>query len=169
MGFYSLFMNLQTLQTILDLKGLTHSDLARLAGVSRQAVSLWFQKAKGTGQAINLHTKTHRRLAESLGMSMDDLSSPFPLYEQEEQIQKLESVLLWDRLYASLHRFVGAVIREQPQALARLVQVYGLFQAAKIAGRAVWKKFPKYKKHLEPVQRANWERVWILQKNLGLI
>ncbi|HLG19385.1 MAG TPA: helix-turn-helix transcriptional regulator [Bdellovibrionota bacterium] len=161
-------MNLQTLKTLAELRGLNQSDLAKMAGVRRQAVSLWF---KGTEPGGDIHLKAQHlyRLAKTLGVSLEVLREPLPMLSEPKEVASLETSLLWDRLYPSLARFSVALLRCESPAIARLVQVYGLFQAAAIAGNRVWTKFPVYKRFIEAVQRKEWERVWKLQKNLGLI
>ncbi|MCC7441796.1 MAG: hypothetical protein IT285_09185 [Bdellovibrionales bacterium] len=53
-----------------------------------------------------------------------------------------------------------ALIQGEEPALARLVQVYGLYKAAKTAGRKVWERFPQYKRHIRPTRREQLEHVW---------
>jgi transcriptional regulator with XRE-family HTH domain len=163
-------MNADMLKAIAQARGLNHSDLARLAGVRRQSVSLWFKKAqKDATHEINLHAQNQRKLAEGLGVTLDELIRPLPLHGDPGKRRIMETEILWDRLYPSLSAFAVALNRGEFPALARLVQAYGLFQAAAIAGEKIFKQFPRYKRHIEPNQRKSWERVWILQKSLGLI
>jgi len=159
-------LNIKTISELARAKGLTQSDLARMAGVSRQGVSLWFKKEKEI--QIDLKARHLWSLAQALGLSMEDLAKPLPLCGTEEE-KIVETELLWDRLYPSLVQFVVALIRGENRALGRLVQVYGLFRAARTIGRRIFQKFPEYKKYIEPQQRKQWEAIWNLQKNLGLI
>jgi transcriptional regulator with XRE-family HTH domain len=161
-------MNIGTLVTLMRARGLNQTDVARLAGVSRQAVSLWFRKRGSDVGTINLHSRTQTALARALGVPVDALTRHPPSLPPDATRQ-VESEVLWDCFYPSLTEFAAALVRGELPALARLVQAYGLFRAARIAGKRVWKKFPDYKRYIEPRQREEWSRIWALQKNLGLI
>lgn len=161
-------MEASTLKFICQLRGLSQSDLARAAGVSRQAVSLWFKEAKLANGQINLQSKHQKRMAKSLNISLDLLTEALPIYDNEHQLKVIEASFLWDKLYPSLASFLAALVDNQPRAMARLVEHYGLFKAAAVMGKAVWQKFLLYKKYMGRRQRTNWERVWNLQQNLGL-
>jgi len=153
----------------LQVQGLTQADLARMCGISRQAVSLWFKAdlEKGDG-FIPIRTRSLWQLAKALNLSIDQLTKPLPLLDSDE-FKKLEVSLLWDKLYPSGIAFLMALMQHQKPAMARLVQVLGLFQAAPIVGKRIWSEFDSYKRFIEPRQREAWESVWNLQKRLGLI
>lgn len=153
-----------TLKTVAKNKNLTQSDLARLAGVSRQAVSLWFKSARDG--RINLDSNHLLALSRGLGLTVEELAAPLP-GPQGAQRDALSAELLWDRLYPGLEEFAAALAQESPKALARLVQVHGLFRAAKTAGRAVWTKFEDYKAFIQPERRAELERLWRLRQSLA--
>jgi hypothetical protein len=135
-----------------------------MAGVSRQAVSLWFKSARDG--AINLDGKHLLSLSRALQITVEELASPLPCSSPEDRAQ-LQAEFLWDRLYPSLESFAIALAQESPKALARLVEVYGLFPAAKIAGRAVWSEFDEYKTLIEPARRQELERLWNLRQSLA--
>ena len=147
---------------------MSRSDLSRLAKVSRQAVSLWFQKAAEGYTSLNIQSKHLRNISQNLGISQDELSSSLPIIGTSEE-KALETTILWDRLYPSLPRFIVALHHGELRAIARLVQCYGLFRASSILGKTVWRKFHQYKEHIEPRQREQWQAIWNLQKNLNLI
>lgn len=156
-------MNIQTLKSLARVRGLSQSDLARAAGVSRQTVSFWFSQ---TGD-VNLFAKNLERLAEFLGVAVEDLSRPLPILGNAEERNRWATDLLWDRLYPDLEKFVDGLIRGQPEALARLVQVCGLYQSEKIAGKQIWRKFPVYRRHIHPAYRRQAEVVWKTAKSLN--
>ena len=156
-------MNAQALQAISKLKGTSQADLARMAGVSRQAVSNWFKAPAGT--ELNIYSSHLRQLAGHLHVSADDLLHPLPVLCDQETTHRLESELLWDSLYASLEEFSIALVHAEVPALARLVQVFGLYQASKVAGKKVWDRFPTYKLHIRPGRREQIERIWQLRQN----
>ena len=60
-----------------------------------------------------------------------------------------------------------ALVRGEAPALARLVQVFGLYKAWKIAGEKIWERFPAYQKNIRPVRRDQLERIWLLRQNLN--
>lgn len=128
-----------------------------MAGVSRQAVSNWF---KGDFHSVNLYSHNLEKLAQGLGVSIDDLTQSLPFSSQE--LESLETRILWDRLYPDLGHFISGVVRGQPDALARLVQVFGFLSAQKIAGKQVRSKFELYKGKIHPAYRKSAEVLWKL-------
>ena len=150
-------MNLATLKSLSRIKGVRQADVAAMAGVSRQAVHHWWTS---TDANLNVHSKTQEHLAKSFGVPMDVLSKKLPVVSNESQRKKIESQLLWDGLYPDLEHFARGLVVGQPEALARLVQVFGLFASEKIAGKQVSKKFPQYKHLIHPARRRTLEVVW---------
>lgn len=162
-------MNQNTIKTITRAKGLNQSELARLAGVSRQAVSLWFKNIPdGLPVEIDLRSSHLSALARSLGLSRDLLCQDLPGLSIEQR-QRLSTELLWDRSFKDLDAFLLALARKDERALARLVEKRGLFGAARIAGPAVWRRFSAYRKYLPAHKRKVLENVCKLQQKLGLI
>ncbi len=149
-------MNVETLKTIARARGLKQSDVARLAGVSRQAVCLWWCQA---GE-VNVQFKHLRRLATALGVSLDDLAKPLPLLDDEHARAEAETALLWDRIYPDLPTFAAALLEGEAPALARLVQAYGLFGAERILGKRVWRDFQHYRRLIPPTLRTKYDTVW---------
>ncbi len=152
-------MQVRTLEALLKARGLSRSELARRVGVSRQAVSLWFQKDEA-----NLHGRHLIRLAEVLGMSVEGLVAPLPCFEPDTHA-RLRATLLWDRLYPDLDDFAVALNASDPRAVGRFVEVYGLYAAEKTLGKSVWKNFPNYKKHIHPARRRELETLWAWHKS----
>lgn len=156
-------MNTNTLQQIGQFRGLTQSDLAKAAQVSRQAVSQWFMRESDFVPIASNHLLN---LSQALGVSADVL-----LGEIAEQAwwEKETTNLLWDKLFKDLIDFLAAGNRGDLRALARAVEVYGLFASAQIFGNVVWEQFPNYKSYLPPVRRKELEQLWTAQKSLRLI
>jgi transcriptional regulator with XRE-family HTH domain len=152
-------MQVRTLEALLKARGLSRSELARRVGVTRQAVSLWFQQ-----QDANLQGRHLVRLSEVLGVPVEDLTQPLPCFEPGVHA-RLRATLLWDRLYPDLDDFAIALSASDPRALGRFVEVYGLFAAEKTLGRSVWKGFPNYKKHIHPARRRELETLWAWNKS----
>jgi transcriptional regulator with XRE-family HTH domain len=149
-------MNIETLKSYSAVRGMNQSDIAQAAGVSRQAVSRWFSQS---GE-IELRASTLLRLATSLRVQTEDLCRPLPILGDPELRHRWETELLWDRLYPSLESFIAGLHRGQRAALARLVQTCGLYEAEKIAGKQVWKRFDSYKSLIHPAYRRQAEILW---------
>lgn len=147
-------LNTRTLGAFLKARGWTRAELARRVGVSRQAVSLWFRE-----QEANLQSKHLMRLAEVLGVRVEDLARPLPCFDPSTRA-RLRATLLWDRLYPDLDDFAVALNSGDPRAVARFVQVYGLYAAEATLGSRVWEDFPDYKRHIHPARRAELETLW---------
>jgi hypothetical protein len=150
-------MNIATLKSLSHIKGIRQADIAVMAGVSRQAVHHWWVSDQ---ENFDVLSSTQERLAESLGVPMQLLSKKLPVLSDEAFRKKLETQLLWDRIYPDLEHFVRGLVLGNLDALARLVQVYGLFAAEKIIGLQVWRKFPQYKNKIHPARRRTLEIVW---------
>jgi len=155
-------MNMPILKVISKLRHLSQSEIAKMAHVSKQAVSLWFQKEEST---INIQSTHLHALAQALHLKVDDLLTPLPLSEDSPDKISLKTSLLWDRLYPTLEDFAVALIQHKLKALSRLVEVYGLFESQSIVGKSIWTLFPKYKKYLPPVRRKQCEALWRLEQN----
>lgn len=123
-------MNVPTVKALLKARGWSQSELARRVGVSRQAVSLWFQR-----EEVNLQSRHLIRLGRVLGTRVEDLTESLPCFDPEIHA-RIRTTLLWDRLYPDLDDFAVALNSGDPRALARFVEVYGLFAAEKTLGRA---------------------------------
>jgi transcriptional regulator with XRE-family HTH domain len=157
-------MQMANLALVAAGKRLTQSDLARLAGVSRQAVSLWFRQAGQRDGFVDIKTRHLERLAAGLHVRADDLLRPLPAFGPTER-EQMAAKYLWDRLYPSLEEFLVALAAGERRALARLVDREGLFAAAKIAGAPVWEEFQAYKAYLPSARRRAMERLWSLQQH----
>ena len=96
---------------------------------------------------------------------MEDLMTSLPI----SAVGPLQVSLLWDRLYPSTEDFIIALVKGEYRAVARLVQVYGLYRGDKILGKSVWKKFEKYKQLIQPVRRRQCEKIWQHYQNPELI
>ena len=138
-------MNILTLKTCMALRGLSQSDISRLCGISRQAVSHWFRSSQTTGtqSRISVPVKATILLALSKGLelSADKLMAGLPNPEDDAGSYQLKARLLWDRLYPSLSDLAIAIAKGEKPALARLAEALGMFEAAKIAGPQIWRKF----------------------------
>ncbi|MGK5084445.1 hypothetical protein WDW37_14215 [Bdellovibrionota bacterium FG-1] len=108
-----------------------------------------------------------KKLAEALQLRAEDLLRPLPVLGDPEATRKLEAELLWDRLYVGLIDFSIAVVRGELPALGRLVQVFGIYKASKIAGPKIWERFSEYKRYIRPIRREELEKIWILRQNLS--
>lgn len=146
-------INTETLRAYLRARGLSQAELARRAGVTRQAVSAWLRAPEA-----RVRGETLLRVAEALGLRAEVLARPLPMGGADREA--LTASLLWDRLYPDLIGFAIAVNRREPEAIARLVQVHGLFAAERLVGSVVWKRFPAYKRFIVPARRRELETLY---------
>lgn len=147
-------LNMRTLDAFLKARSWSRSELARRIGVSRQAVSLWFREPQA-----NLQSKHLMRLADVLGVPVEDLARPLPCFDAATH-DRFRATLLWDRLFPDIDDLAVALNSGDPRAIARFVQVYGLYAGETTLGRTVWADFPDYKRHVHPVRRAELETLW---------
>lgn len=127
----------------------SQSDLARLTGVSRQAVSKWLS---GTEQ-VSVTSENLIKVSHALGVPAETLTRPLPSYGADADHDQLKAAYLWDRLYGDLDELVIAASRWQLPAVARLVEVDGLYATEKLLGKAVWRRFEEYGRYLNAVRR----------------
>lgn len=147
-------VHVRTLEALLKARGWTRSELARRVGVTRQAVSLWFQKDHADVKSRHL-----LRLSEVLGVPVEELTAPLPCFDADTHARLL-ATLLWDRLYPDIDDFAIALNDFDPRAVARFVEVYGLYAAEKTLGSRVWEDFPTYERHIHPARRGQLETLW---------
>ena len=147
-------VDVRALKAFLKARSWTRAELARRVGVSRQAVSLWFR-----GDEANLQGKHLIRLSQVLSVPVEKLAKPLPCFEPETH-SRLRANLLWDRLYPDLDDFAIALNANDPRAVGRFVEVYGLFAAEATLGAFVWRDFPSYKQHIHPARRRELETLW---------
>jgi transcriptional regulator with XRE-family HTH domain len=148
------------LKNIMISRDLTQADVARLAHVSRAAVTKWLKHCVDH-EWINVETKTLFQLAKSLGLK------PSLFLEKGPDLLAFETQFLWDRFYPNMESFVKALRDKDLPAYARLVQVLGFRQAEYVVGKDLIKKFPDYKKHIKPVRRKQLGIVWPLYNHNG--
>jgi hypothetical protein len=98
------------------------------------------------------------RVGEALGVPVEQLARPLPCLGRERV--RLRATLLWDGLYPDLDDFAIAVNAGDPRAIGRLVEVYGLYASAKIAGKRVWNDFPSYGRYIHPARRRQLEALY---------
>lgn len=139
-----------TLRAHMRSQGLSQAELARRAGVTRQAVSAWFQVP-----TASVRGDTLLRVAKALGVRAEALARPLPTGGVD--MDTLTALFLWDGLYSDLVDFAIAVNRHEPEAIARLVQVHGLFASERIIGKVIWQRFPEYKRFIHPARRRELE------------
>lgn len=146
-------MYLQHVINIMNLRKMNAAQLARACHVSRAAVTKWFS---GRESFVNVETKTARTLAQVLGVPLAQLFEPIATLSQ------FHTAFLWDCLYPSMEKFTLAVMLGDLVAMARFVQVAGLFKAEAVFGKKIITSFPKYKHYIKPVRRKSLETIWPL-------
>ncbi len=148
-------MYLQVVKNLMISKKLKKAELARLAEVSRAAVTKWFRGVNREGW-VNVESRTLFQLASGLGVSAESLIKP------AANLAPYQTEFLWDRLYPSMESFVQALIQNRPPALARLVQQIGFQDASRVVGKKVIPIFDRYKKFIHPLRRKQLEVLWPL-------
>ena len=136
-------------------KDINKAALAKMAGVSRAAVTHWFQKPTRNGW-INTETHILMQLATELKIAPESLLADRP------NLNPLQTEFLWDSLYPNMEAFLDALANFENQAMARLVQILGLHAAYQLLGDNVLTKFPKYKAWIKPMRRKGLELIWPL-------
>ena len=99
-------MNARTLRAHLKAKRMSQSELARRAGVSRQAVSSWL----GKGGYVNLQGRHLIRVSRALGVSVEELVRPLPCFHSDQHYPILARHPA-DRLSPDLDEFAIALHR----------------------------------------------------------
>lgn len=150
-------MYLQKLKNIMISRELCQADLARMAGVSRAAVTKWFS-GKMEKDWVNVETKSVFELSRSLGVS------PEIFFEANPSLSPLTTTFLWDHLYADMESFLCAALRGELRALGRLVEILGLYEAMHVVGKKAITRFEKYKRYLPPARRKGLEALWPLYR-----
>jgi len=145
-------MSPENMRFIAETRKLRQADLARAAGVSRQAVSRWMNPV-GDG-AFSIRSRHLHSLAKNLDIDIHQFFEPLP------DTRPYATALLWDRLYPNLPAFLVACVEGEKRALARMVQVYGLLITVKLFGQKAMGSFSEYKKYIHPVRRKESEQVW---------
>jgi transcriptional regulator with XRE-family HTH domain len=149
-------MNATLLTLWMKARRLNQADLARTAGVSRQAVARWFRKT----DTVQLRAPHFMALCERLGVPPADLTGSAPELSDANTRQRLTTVFLWDHLFPTLEDFIVALARFDERAAARYIQVQGLFAGDKIWGKKIWAAFPRLAPFIHPARRAQLEVLW---------
>ncbi len=149
-------MNATLLTLWMKARRLNQADLARAAGISRQAVARWFQKT-GT---VQLRAHHFMALSDRLGVAPQDLMGAAPELSDIVMRQRLSTKFLWDHLFPSLEDFIVALARFDERATARYIQVEGLFAGEKTWGKKIWTAFPRLAPLIHPVRRTQLEALW---------
>jgi len=159
-----------TLNTLMALQNVKAAELARRAGVSRQAISKWIKTAEAThSNQINAEWNTIRKIADALHITPAELSKdPFQSLSDDMK-SNYHSLLLWDRLYDSIESFSIALSKKEAKAVGRYVQVFGILSAEKIFGPWIFKKFDHYSPYLHPIRRKELKKLCQIFQELDLI
>lgn len=148
---------LSVLKAAMAKKGYRRSDVARAAGVSRQAVALWFA---GEGDFRNVHVASLLKLSAGLGIAPEELLRPLPGLQDAAAERRLHAEFCWDRSYPDIYRFLVALAAAQPRAVARLIESRGIYEAAAVVGVQVWRMYPGLRRLLPAARRTVVDTVW---------
>ena len=156
-------INVGSFKIIMELHHLNQSELAKICKLSRQCISLWFKK-----DSINLKTSQLNLLSQNLKIPVSELVNPLPEISSNEFLENININYSWDGKFESGENFLILLSRKFYPAVARFVQVNGMFESSQILGSVVWKKFHDYKKFILPQKRKECEILWNLTQNLNL-
>jgi len=145
-------MNVHLVESTLKARGWSKAELARRVGVSRQAVSLWFKAENASVRSGHL-----LKVSAVLGVRAEVLANPLPGFGADHD--QLLATFLWDRLYPDLDDFAIAVGAWELPAVARFVQVAGLYASERVLGPSVWHRFETYQRYLHPVRGKELRRL----------
>lgn len=154
---------LSVLKTVMAKKGYQRSDVARAAGVSRQAVSLWFTQ---DDDFHNLHVANLLNLSDGLGIDPAEFLKPLPGISEPATVRRLYAEFCWDRSYPDIYSFLVALAGSRPRAVARFIECRGIYEAAAVLGMGVWRAYRGIRKHLAPAKREEIDTVWKVHHDL---
>ena len=95
-------MYLGVLKTVKAKRGYSQSDVAKAAGVSRQAVSLWFTSGD---EFQNVHVANLLKLSAALDIEPAELLKPFAGIADPAVVRALTAEFCWDRAYADIYGY----------------------------------------------------------------
>ena len=154
---------LSVLKAAMAKKGYQQSDVAKAAGVSRQAVSLWFA---ADDDFRNVHVATLMNLSAGLGIDPAELLKPFPVLTDRATVRRWYAEFCWDRSYPDIYRFLVALAGSEPRAVARLIASRGIYEAAAVLGARVWRTYPGLRQFLPAARRTEVDAVWKIHHDL---
>ena len=154
---------MSVLKAAMAKKGYRRSDVAKAAGVSRQAVALWFA---GEGDFRNVHVANLLNLSAGLGIAPAELLQPLPGLQDPAAERRLNAEFSWDRSYPDIYRFLVALAEAQPRAVARLIESRGIYEAAAVVGVLVWRMYPGLRQLLPAARRTVVDTVWKIHHDL---
>ncbi|MDD9986612.1 MAG: helix-turn-helix transcriptional regulator [Spirochaetaceae bacterium] len=144
-------------------RGKSQADIARAAGVSRQAVSLWFASERNFQ---NVRVATLLKLSDSLEIDPAELLEPLPGMDDPVAVRRLATEFCWDRAYPDIYRFLTALADAEPRATARFIESRGIYAAAAVLGQRIWDDYAGLRSLLPPVRRTELDTVWRIHRDL---
>ncbi|MCY4375238.1 MAG: helix-turn-helix transcriptional regulator [Spirochaetaceae bacterium] len=156
-------MYLSVLKAVMARREQSQADIARAAGVSRQAVSHWFASER---DFQNVHVATLLKLSDSLEIDPAELLEPLPGMDDPVAVRRLATEFCWDRAYPDIYRFLAALADGEPRATARLIESRGIYAAASVLGPRIWDDYAGLRPRLPPVRRAEVDAVWRIHRDL---
>ena len=154
---------LSVLKAVMARRDHSQADIARAAGVSRQAVSHWFASE---GDFRNVHVATLLKLSDSLEIDPAELLKPLAGMDDPAAVRRLTVEFCWDRAYPDIYRFLAALADAEPRATARFVESRGIYAAAAVLGHRMWDDYAGLRTLLPPVRRAEVDTVWRIHRDL---
>lgn len=156
-------MHLTVLKAVMAKRGQSQADIARAAGVSRQAVSLWFASER---DFQNVRVATLLKLSDSLEIEPAELLEPLPGMDDPVAVRRLAAEFCWDQAYPDIYRFLTALADAEPRATARFIESRGIYAAAAVLGHRIWDDYAGLRPLLAPVRRSELDTVWRIHRDL---
>ena len=156
-------MYLSVLKAVMAKREHSQADIARAAGVSRQAVSHWFASES---DLQNVHVATLLKLSDSLAIEPAEFLTPLASMADPAAVRRLAAEFCWDRSYPDIYRFLVALADAEPRATARLIESRGIYAAASVLGQRIWDDYADLRPLLPPVRREEIDTVWRIHRNL---
>jgi len=144
-------------------RGCSQSDVAKAAGVSRQAVSLWFA---ADDDFQNVHVANLLKLSDSLDIDPAELLKPFRGMKDPASVRLLYAEFCWDRTFPDIYSFLSALAGSDPRAVARFIECRGIYEAVAVLGKRVWRSYPELSKLLPAARRKEIDIVWKIHQDL---
>lgn len=149
-----------TLKIIMNLRRVSPAELARRAGLSRQAISKWNP---------NPRWQTIQKVAQALNVAPEQLTRSLLSGVSSEEQKRVIALTLWDHLYPGLPDFIAALVRQERKAVARYIQAFGILNAEKVFGKWVYQKFDSYSGFLPPALRKDLRQLCLTLHEMHLI
>ena len=99
-------------------------------------------------------------------MDPGELLKPFAGMTDPAAVRRLYAEFCWDRSYADIYGYLVALAGSEPRAVVRFIQSRGIYQAAAVLGKQVWRTYSELRRLLPPARRKEIDTVWKIHHGL---